>query len=540
MPVASESASPPTRLPLAWLPPLIGLVYGIVCTLWLIRLPQWTKADADEPINVGKARLVRAGFDLYAEIWSDQPPLFTWVLAGFEHVAGVGLTDDASRGRLVVLGFSVMLLTAVCFAARRVAIEANQQVGRLAVAAATLLAAALLIGSAQYLRLSATIMIGLPALSLAMTGMICLWFAGYTTSKARSFALAAMGGGLFAAGLMVKLNVFLLLPGVVALLVLGDRRRWRLAAFTTAAGVVLAACGAALSSSSDNGGMELVDQLIRPHMTTVTGEAPPPDTAANDVSAESGQIFVNLQRIGIILTRDVATICLALLTMVALLRTKFRTLLPATYGLISACLAVVAAALVLLPFASPVWLHHMTIATVPVAIVAACGVAVLVASPPIFTRSTRIMSKVALVATLVIGIYRIAVTVDEHGRGVASQPKYELLQALKSARNVSGTGFGFGDDPNLLFAAGRLPYPEAAVPSLKRRSRGLMSDAMILNLIEENRPDIITLGRFDYGPTLLEAVDRDYERLIGPVPNTRRRDVGTLYIRRDLELRQSP
>ena len=44
--------------------------------LVILVFPIWQsfQIDADEGVNLGKAMLVEQGFELYNEIWSDQPP----------------------------------------------------------------------------------------------------------------------------------------------------------------------------------------------------------------------------------------------------------------------------------------------------------------------------------------------------------------------------------------------------------------------------------------------------------------------------------
>ena len=55
--------------------------------------PYWSRSwrwwnphsfDTDEGINLGKGALVAAGFHPYADIWSDQPPILTYVLAAVQ------------------------------------------------------------------------------------------------------------------------------------------------------------------------------------------------------------------------------------------------------------------------------------------------------------------------------------------------------------------------------------------------------------------------------------------------------------------------
>ena len=58
--------------------------------------------DSDEGINLMKAQMLLRGYSLYSEIWSDQPPLLTYLLAGLFSLLGA----RENAGRILVLIFS--------------------------------------------------------------------------------------------------------------------------------------------------------------------------------------------------------------------------------------------------------------------------------------------------------------------------------------------------------------------------------------------------------------------------------------------------
>jgi len=61
----------------------LGLTALFVIAI-LLLFPIWSsfQLDADEGVNLGKAMLLDKGFKLYTDIWSDQPPVLTYILAG--------------------------------------------------------------------------------------------------------------------------------------------------------------------------------------------------------------------------------------------------------------------------------------------------------------------------------------------------------------------------------------------------------------------------------------------------------------------------
>ncbi len=64
-----------------WLtfPLLFAVFVSVLCPWWSVY-----EFDVDEGFNMAKAVLVANGFRLYADVWSDQPPLLTWLLAARE------------------------------------------------------------------------------------------------------------------------------------------------------------------------------------------------------------------------------------------------------------------------------------------------------------------------------------------------------------------------------------------------------------------------------------------------------------------------
>jgi len=73
--------------------------------------------DDDEGMNLMKAQSVRAGFELYQDIWSDQPPLFTLLLAMVFNLFG----PSVPAGRILVLAFALLALLSTGLISRHIA-----------------------------------------------------------------------------------------------------------------------------------------------------------------------------------------------------------------------------------------------------------------------------------------------------------------------------------------------------------------------------------------------------------------------------------
>ena len=148
-----------------------------------------------------KGLLLERGYLLYTEVWSDQPPFFTLILSWWLH-----LFDTTTMvSRLLVILLSTLLVWAFFLS---VSIQTSMF--------SAMVATFLLIISEEYIRLSLSIMIGLPALSLVMLSISLLLL----SQRRGSEVLVAASGVVMAAALQTKLIALAPLPGIVAYLLL--------------------------------------------------------------------------------------------------------------------------------------------------------------------------------------------------------------------------------------------------------------------------------------------------------------------------------
>ncbi|MEJ2599795.1 MAG: glycosyltransferase family 39 protein [Anaerolineales bacterium] len=115
--------------------------------------------DPDEGINLMKAMLVAHGYPLYTQIWSDQPPVFTQILAISFRLFGM----QVNVARIVVLAASALLIWALSHYLRVVW-------GFWAMLAGIVIVSVL----PYYFTLSVSTMIGLPSIAFAMLSLASL------------------------------------------------------------------------------------------------------------------------------------------------------------------------------------------------------------------------------------------------------------------------------------------------------------------------------------------------------------------------------
>jgi len=417
--------------------------------------------DMDEGNNVIKALLVERGYALYSEIWSDQPPLFTWMLTGCFRVFGW----DVNVARVLVLLFASGIVFALYDSLR---ITWGH--------AAALAAVALLPCSKYFVTLSVSTMLGLPAISLAVLSLWALlrWRA---SSRAPWLLVAGVLMGLSWA---TKLFTAFLLPVLAVWILLvdagGDRSQrwpralacsagWSLCAVLVLAIILLLAAAPAYWGP-----------LYSPHA----------DARAAGVYGQGdpvGQLLGNL--------RDDWQIMLlaALGVMHVVLRRRYGLLIVPAWILV---------ALAGLWRHAPIWYHHHLLLSVPACAVA--GIAVgqiasggfraergwdwIVAS---LLRVAAAATTVALAWAMITGAKRPAdwpwLSWRDHDRFVV-----QVMKAYQDATDVVVV-----DRQMYAFRAGYAVPPNLSVTSHKRLVTGNLTDREILQTISEQDPEQIVL-----------------------------------------------
>ncbi len=161
--------------------------------------------DYDEGTNLIESALFLKGFPLYTEIFSDQPPLFTAILSFWLKLFGA----STYQARLLTLVFSVILLWAFYQ-------TINNLQGRLCAITAVIF----LILSAIYIRLSISVMIGLPAFSFALLSILCITY----YRKLRFRRLLLLSGVSMALSLQTKFSTAFLIPIIIVEIMLAQKK----------------------------------------------------------------------------------------------------------------------------------------------------------------------------------------------------------------------------------------------------------------------------------------------------------------------------
>ncbi len=170
----------------------------------LVPLGSAIKLGADEDYELSKVLLFIKRFHFYSEVWVDQPPLYTWLLAGIVQHTGFSVFG----ARLITVCLALLLLGSLF----RLALN----LGNLRTA---VLAVLLVIAAPGFLELASSCMVEVPTLTFVVAAFAVLSHPGRYR-----FPWLELGAGiLFGIALQMKLIAVIYLPLTVLLLWLKHR-----------------------------------------------------------------------------------------------------------------------------------------------------------------------------------------------------------------------------------------------------------------------------------------------------------------------------
>ncbi|HSR48587.1 MAG TPA: glycosyltransferase family 39 protein [Anaerolineales bacterium] len=440
--------------------------------------------DPDEGINAIKAMMVLRGYRLYGEIWSDQPPFFTYVLAGWFRLFGLRLT----AGRLLVLLFSAGMIAL-----------ATNYLRKNWGAAAAICGGVTILLLPFFLRLSVSMMIGLPAIALAVASFYALseWHDRPTMGTLVASSVL-LGLSILTKGLSVILAPIWFI-GILLKVVRdpGQRKghqRWSQPLAWSGTLALMGIASVVLLIGPEN-----IGQLLDVH-----------------VAAGQNEYLRTLPSLDSFLAESLAVFALALLGCAwAVVQRKWTALYLAAWLTLG---------YIVLRANQPSWYHHQLFLTIPAAILGA------VAAGSAIEALRRLPSERPGLLRLIASIGSLAVfLVFLAGRGPGTVdgldgrlPNFtgprpdeaaerELLAAIY--RYADETNWIFTDRPIFAFAAEIPVPPNLAVISQKRMLTGGLTEEEIAATLQAFSPEMILIGRFDL-PSVREYMRiRNFQRI---------------------------
>ncbi len=422
-------------------------------------ITQSFELDYDEGLNLIKALLYSRGLSLYSQMWSDQPPIFTVILSSWLSLFG----QSVLAARLLVLLFSSLLVW--CFYQ-----IIRQELGNIPALVATVL----LFTSWLYIRLSISVMIGLPSLSLAMLSIYLI--SVYKQNHLKRYLI--FSGIFFAFSLQTKAFTVFLIP--LILLYLWDFQvnlsqilKHHKSLFYCLLQWIGVFSFTYILISLLFGQFSHHDQLIQAHLNQ------PIDKQIDD--------YNNLYYLNYMITQDRDYIFLAVIGLFVIIWKKQRNgLLPITW---------LATSTLILLFHKPIWYHHYHLISIPICWLAAYTVKLVV---DLFSKNWhghfKLFNLKKLIIPSLISIIFVFLVFATPPITKGSPPKdLQLMQSVLKYKN--STNWIFTDRPIYAFYAGLPVPPEIAVISLKRINSGKLTNQEMLAVLQKYRPEQILFGR---------------------------------------------
>jgi 4-amino-4-deoxy-L-arabinose transferase-like glycosyltransferase len=482
------------------LPILIALIF-LVFTFSYYPFREKIQFDSDEGLNLMRSMLVVLGHPLYSEVSSDQPPLFTQILALLLRVVGF----DVNPARVLVLLFSGLL---VWSCAQFLQITW----GKLA----AILFLPLIIMVPRYLDLSVSVMIGVPSIALAVASMlfVTLWH------QDKKNLWLVLSGFALAFSVLIKLFSGFLVPiflmGVTMAAYFENREggvSWKILQPAVIWGASFA--GLTLLLGLLLVGPQNVWLIIFPHLT-----AP----ATEELSGPGYTINAHLR----------AAVPLILLgvfgALVSIYRRNWLTLYPLSWAVL---------AYILFSFYSPVFYHHQLLITIPIALLAAAAVGDGINTLIHLRRSADLLSLPTLLSVLALAGFgwislHYAPVLDKElmnqprlsGFNLRATPgKLKVLRTMDEY--IDQTNWIVTDMPMYAFRVQRPVPPILATFSSKRLATGSLTEEDILTAMQEYHPEQVLMARFVI-PPLEEYLQKNYTLILSE-------EYFRLFIRNDLK-----
>ena len=445
-------------------PSLAAALAAVFLVAWVsASLPWWQiyMMDPDEGINLSKAALVARGVPPYGAMWNDQPPVLTYLLAALQWI----VPHDVPAARALILAMSGLMAWSLYRICHRAGGHAAAIVGVMLLATAPLV-----------IDLSASVMIGLPAVALAIVAL------DLASSSIRPVLLRGLlAGAVMALSLQTKLFTFTALPSLLLIgwisVAAGGHARLKMLA-GMAAGLATVFLLIVVVS-----GEPLFQQLVGTHLSGSL--------------RKSYNLVGSLNAIWLVLTKHLPLLVAAGLGIVVGLPAVLRHVWAPAIWLLVATAS--------LAGHTPIWDHQVLLLIVPLAwlggigwggAIAKYGKPLLLAAPVALLLAWSGWSGFSAAGSSVI--------VDRDGPAVS-----KTFSRFAGLGSIVATDFGMD-----AFRAGLFVPPELAVYSMKRLIQGALTGSELIAILESYKPAQVSFRRFQIGPALSAYLKDSY----WPVP----------------------
>lgn len=447
-------------------PILIAGVY--FCTMYFFYpFKSKFQYDPDEGLNLIRGMLVYLRYPLYTSVSSDQPPLFTHMLVWLFNFTGF----ETIPARVLVLCFAALLIWSCTK-------MVQLSWGNLA----ALLFLPIIMMADYFVRLSVSIMIGLPAIAMACLSVLLIMF--WHNDK-KTYWLVLSGFSL-ALSIMIKLFTGFLIPIVLSGIFLTSLRKYREKGFNWTIFRSVCIWGVSFGTLT----LFLLTILVGPHNFL---QLIRPHLSANSIKDfQDYGLSINYQLTPLILYLSMG--------------------LPGIYFLFKKRLSLfvyipvwIGTAYLLLNIQKPVFFHHHLLIVIPAAMLSAGGISEGIhtlrknSSWHQFIQIPSLISLLSIVLFIITSSYYFPKS-DASFNGIGgffdkNQTKNEqIIQGMEKYKDK--TNWIVTDLPIYAFNIERPVPPILATFSFKRMITGNLTQTTILDSMKKYDPEQVLIGRF--------------------------------------------
>lgn len=442
---------------------LIIPVFFIIFALILMPMDQIFYFDTDEGIELTKATLSSQHLLLNHEFWDPQPLLFNILLGKYLNIFGFSIIT----ARIFILFFATLLIW--CFTQ-----ILSLSVGNIPAIITTLF----LILSINFLRLSVSVMQGIPCLALAILGIYFI----VLYSKNLKLSLLSLAGISLAISLQLKMITIFFIPVIIIYLLIiipnFKEKFISILTFLISLSVIFIIIGL-LTSSLD------LQKIFLFHLSSSLKEAYQNHNSFKDV------ILIYLQNFDFLL-----------LTIVGIKSIKFKE----NYLYLLPLLWLVMITVLLLNH-KPVWYHYLVLVSVPLIWLSSYGIKqiLILTNHHNFKISELFKQKLiifTLILTLLVIPIKLGIIYRQNNLFIQeSQVKFTNVERILTYKNQ--THWLFTDIAMYSFYSQINLPPEIAVLPAKRLISGNLNQTDLLEVLNKYQPEQILIERF---PIILDQI----------------------------------
>lgn len=454
--------------------------------LWIIHWYGCFELDPDEGINLMKAFLLHDGYPLYREIWNDQPPILTQILAGGINIFGLKIEFLRS----LILIFSALLLWQMWLVLYLLGGILHAYIGCL-----------FLLIAPNYWKLSISVMVGLPCITLSMGALlsIILW---HITQKKIWLIISACCLSL---SILTKLFTFFLAPIIVVGIILTPASKRKLTSWKKKLQlsalwlIIFSGCSALILFLFV--GIDNIHLLVENH------------TTARTIAA-----FQNIE-LGDSIKNDYRLFLLGFTIwglLIAYQRQQWQLFYFGAWSII---------AYILLVQHRPVWYHQVLLWYVPaIAMVGYALGEIITIGLRAGNRYFRFNQRIILTLFTLAVFYGAVLLIGEQAKTTTKDIKYWCQACNKNIvfnsierqflaeiiQSSSQTNWIVTDSPIFAVRAGIPVPPATAVLSRKQLETGNITNDKLIKIIEQYQPEKILLKRFPW-TEVTDYLQKDYQ-----------------------------